>query len=320
VASAIEQLPSGLTIGHAQLGMHGSRQGTINQQVHDGDTVVSLLEGNVGIRFLGVDAPEVSFTLPGRKGFIRLSDPAWEAFLTDPFAAALPSFNPPLSPELQGFLTTRVGQGAAVNHARLGSAATDTLRELVRADVAVLGQTEASFRFFCAFAHEVMDGFGRLLCFLNRQQASATDPAPRPRSYNERMLEAGWVTPYFIWPNIDPFRRQGSLIDAVLAPGTANTVAERAGALKVARGFVRAAREQHLGLFEQADPLRLLPFELRFLARRAAPERWVIDLGRNDDTLIPPQGYFQVANQEDRLFIPAEYVPLFVEAGWRRPQ
>jgi hypothetical protein len=81
-----------------------------------------------------------------------------------------------------------------------------------------------------------------------------------PRSHNERMLEVGWVTPYFIWPNIDPFRRQGSLIDAVLEPGTANTVAEQAGALKVARGFVRDAREQHLGLFEQADPLRLLPF------------------------------------------------------------
>jgi putative ubiquitin-RnfH superfamily antitoxin RatB of RatAB toxin-antitoxin module len=51
MASAIEQLRSGLTIRHAQLGMHGSRQGTINQQVHDGDTGVSLLEGNVGIRF-----------------------------------------------------------------------------------------------------------------------------------------------------------------------------------------------------------------------------------------------------------------------------
>jgi hypothetical protein len=57
MANAIEQLPSGLTIGHAQLGMHGRQQGTINQQVHDGDTVVSLLEGNTGIRFLGVDAP-----------------------------------------------------------------------------------------------------------------------------------------------------------------------------------------------------------------------------------------------------------------------
>jgi hypothetical protein len=140
---------------------------------------------------LDVDAPEVSFTLPGRNGFIRLSDPAWEALLANPSAAALPPFDPPLSPELQDFLTTRVGQGAAVDHARLGRASTDALRELVRVDVAVLGQTEASFRFFCAFAHEVMDGFGRLLWFLNRQQSSATDPAPRPRSYNERIPLVG---------------------------------------------------------------------------------------------------------------------------------
>jgi endonuclease YncB( thermonuclease family) len=320
MASAIDQLRSGLTIGHAQLGMHGGQQGTINQQVHDGDTITAVLEGNVGVRFLGVDAPEVSFTLPGRDGFIRLSNPAWETFLSDPFASGLPPFASPLAPELHAFLATRVGPGAAANHARLGTAATGALRDLVRADVAALGQTQATFRFFCAFAHEVMDGFGRLLCFLNRQQPSATDPAPRPRSYNERMLEAGWVTPYFIWPNIDPFRRRGSLIDAVLAPGTANTVAEQAGALKVARGFVRDARDQHLGLFEQADPLRLLAFELRFLARRTVPERWVIDLGRNDNTLIDPQSYLQVANPEDRLFVPAEYVPLFVEAGWRRPQ
>jgi hypothetical protein len=90
MANTIEQLPSGLTIGHAQLGMHGRQQGTINQHVHDGDTVVSLLEGNTGIRFLGVDAPEVSFTLPGHDGFIRLSNPAWETFLTDPFAPGLP--------------------------------------------------------------------------------------------------------------------------------------------------------------------------------------------------------------------------------------
>jgi hypothetical protein len=55
MASAIEQLPSGLTIGHAQLSMHGNQQGTINQQVHDGDTVVSLLEDNLEVRFLGVD-------------------------------------------------------------------------------------------------------------------------------------------------------------------------------------------------------------------------------------------------------------------------
>jgi endonuclease YncB( thermonuclease family) len=319
MASAIEQLRSGLTVGHAQLGMHGDQQGTINQQVHDGDTVTALLDGNLGVRFLGVDAPEVSFTLPSHDGFISLSNPAWEPFLADPFAGTLPPFDPPLSAELQAFLTGRVGAGTAANHARLGTAATSALRDLVRADVAALGQTEATFRFFCAFAHEVMDGFGRLLCFLNREQPSATDPKPRPRSYNERMLQAGWVVPYFIWPNIDPFRRHGSLIDAVLQPGTANTIADQQGsALQVARQFVRDARANHDGLFEKDDPLRLLPFELRFLARRAVPERWVIDLGRNDDTLIGPQAYFQVAAPEDRLFIPAEYVPLFVEKGWRR--
>jgi hypothetical protein len=34
--------------------------------------------------------------------------------------------------------------------------------------------------------------------------------------------------------------------------------------------------------------------------------------------LIKPQKYYIVANIEDRLFIPEEYVPLFVEAGWKR--
>ena len=125
--------------------------------------------------------------------------------------------------------------------------------------------------------------------------------------------------PYFIWPNVDPFRKQGSLVDSVLPPGTANHEAEKpGGALQVARQFVRDARAQHLGVFGPDDPLRLLPFELRFLARRSPPDRWVIDLGRNDDTLINPQAYFQVADPEDRLFVPAEYVPLFVEKGWRR--
>jgi hypothetical protein len=59
-------------------------------------------------------------------------------------------------------------------------------------------------------------------------------------------------------------------------------------------------------------------FELRFLSRRQPPDRWVIDLGRDDDALLPPQAYFTIPNPEDRLYIPGEYVPLFVEAGWRR--
>jgi hypothetical protein len=48
------------------------------------------------------------------------------------------------------------------------------------------------------------------------------------------------------------------------------------------------------------------------------PTRWVIDLAGDGDRLIPPQRYHTIANPEDRLFIPAEYVPLFIDRGWRK--
>ena len=190
MASAIEQLRSGLTIGHAQLGMHGSRQGTINQQVHDGDTVVSLLEGNVGIRFwawtpLRSASPSPAATdssasriQPGRHSSpTHLPPPCPHSTRRSPASSKTSSpesvkERPLITPGWAGPLLTRYGSWSA-----------STSR--------CLGQTEASFRFFCAFAHEVMDGFGRLLCFLNRQQSSATDPAPRPRSYNERIPLVG---------------------------------------------------------------------------------------------------------------------------------
>ncbi len=70
MARAISQLPSGLTLGHAKLGRHGARRGTVSQQVHDGDTVIVEADGNLGVRFLGVDTPEVSFTLPAGKRFV----------------------------------------------------------------------------------------------------------------------------------------------------------------------------------------------------------------------------------------------------------
>lgn len=61
----------------------------------------------------------------------------------------------------------------------------------------------------------------------------------------------------------------------------------------------------------------VLLFEVRFPLRRRLPVRWVIDLSKNDDHLISPQEYYAVANLEDRLYIPAEFVPLFREAGWQ---
>jgi len=318
MGKAIEQLPSGLTVGHAALGYRGGVPGSVRQQVHDGDTLVVRLLGNLGFRFLGVDAPEVSFTLPKGKGFVGLSDPRWEKFLTDPFAEEYPPFQPPLQPSFRKRLKSRGGAGTALNHSRHALAAEARLEEEILKDLQALGQTEEQFQFFLAFASEVMDRYGRLLGYVNRFQPGASTGEERPLSYNERLLSAGLVTPYFIWPNIDPFRRQGSLIQAVILPGKANAMAEGDPALRRARKWVREARQKKTGIFDAADPLRLLPFEVRFLSSRRPPNRWVIDLGRNDDILIDPQKYDSVVNIEDRLFIAEEYVPLFVQAGWKR--
>jgi len=322
MAKAIEQLSaSGWTVGHVALGLHGTVSGSVKQQTHDGDTIIVQAVGNLGVRFLGVDAPEISFTLPGGRSFIRLSDPQWEDFLRDPFAASWPPFEPPLSPALLCHLRACVGPGAAMNHHLHASAAEDALEEEILKDAAVLGQSAAELRFFLVFAQEVMDGYGRLLCYLNREQPDANLPEPRPRSYNERLLRLGQVAPYFIWPNINPFLakgQRGSIVEAVPAPGTAHSLAVSDPALRDARQSVQEARRQGIGIYHASQPLRLQPFEVRFLSRRRPPDRWVIDLSLDDDVLIQPQNYHTIQHAEDRLWVPQEYIPLFVEAGWRR--
>jgi hypothetical protein len=80
---------------------------------------------------------------------------------------------------------------------------------------------------------------------------------------------------------------------------------------------VASAREQGLGVWRATDPLHLSPFELRFLGRGAAPDRWLIDLAAGDDRLLAPQLYPRVEREEDRLFVAAAYVPLFESRGWR---
>ena len=152
----------------------------------------------------------------------------------------------------------------------------------------------------------MIDGYGRLLCYLNRDQPRP----PRPPTYNERLLVAGEVLPYFIWPNVDPFRVQPSLVKAVPRPGAAPPLAGE-------RAAVAAAREQRLGVWGGDEPLRLSPFELRYLARLAPPERWVIDLAARDDRLLAPQLYPRIDRPEDRLFVGEAYVPLFESRGWR---
>jgi endonuclease YncB( thermonuclease family) len=322
MAKAIRSLPSGLQIGNALLGRHGAGRGSVAQQVHDGDTIITELDGNVSVRFLGIDTPEVSFMLPNDNRFLSITNPAWTDFLTDPFVNAPLEFTSSLGVELRNHLSARIGPTIAANHAEHARVAHRRLEELVDADMNELGQDRDTFRFFMAFAYEVMDGFGRLLCFINRDQPSANIPTPRPDSYNERLLADGVTSPYFIWPNINPFRAHGSVIDAVPTAGDITNVVNDPS-LAQARQFVQQARSDGAGIFGADDvtaqPLILEPFELRFLARQSAPSRWVInlaDLGTN--TLLRPTNYHQIPNTEDRLFIPPQFVPLFEEQGWQR--
>jgi len=322
---AVYKTLRGFTVGIAQLGKHDDGPGTVGQEVHDGDTVTVDPAGNLGVRFLGIDAPEVSFTLPaealeaedrraGEASFVQIDDPRWETFLSDPLNERFGPID--LEADLRAYLRERVGTGTATNHAQLAEVATAALRAEVKGDMERLDQDEEAFRFFLAFASEIMDGYGRFLGFLNCDQP---DP-PRPPSYNERLLRSGHVTPYFIWPNLDPYRRQPRLVDAVPEPGAvapAGVSAEASRPLDEARSWVRQAREDGLGVWSANEPLRLLPFELRFLARRTPPDRWVIDLSANDDRLLAPQRYCTIADPEDRLYVPEEYVQLFVSKGWK---
>jgi endonuclease YncB( thermonuclease family) len=287
---------------------------SLDDSIPDGDTVGVHLHGSVAIRFLGIDTPEKQFDLAVVQGGNNLDSAQWESYLTDPF---LPQFGPfELEDDLDTHLRNRIGSGAGANHRLHADNAKAALIAMVQSDMIELGQEPNTFGYFIAFSFEVFDSNGRFLAFINRNQPDANNPSPRPLSYNERMLEQGAALPYFIWPNIDPFR-DTSLLDAVVAPGTANQVAQQTPALRRAREFVRQARINGSGVFDPGNALRFEAFEIRYLGRRRPPFRPIIDLSRNDNVILRPQSYFKIPNPEDRLFIPPGFVPLFVSRGWR---
>ncbi|MEJ5201797.1 MAG: hypothetical protein WHV66_06140 [Anaerolineales bacterium] len=297
------------------LGLHGNQIGSVRQQVHDGDTLVVRAEGNFGVRMLGIDAAEISFSLPGSKAYTPIHKAEWAEFLDNPFATRWKPFDPALPNGLKASLRARCKPNTAANHAMHAQKAQQALEAMILADMEALQQDEQTFRFFIVFCNEVMDRYGRFLGFINRFQERGNNK--RPLSYNDRLVQQAIVTPYFIWPNINPFRKIAPQ-KAVIPPFQAPQKADEDKLLREARLAIRQARKQKIGIFDPAEPLKLLPFELRFLARRQPPDRWVIDLGKQDDVLIRPENYYTIQNIEDRLFIPQEYIPLFVEQGWRK--
>jgi endonuclease YncB( thermonuclease family) len=224
MAMAIDQTKNGMTYGRFGLGIRGAGPGSVRLQVHDGDTVNVRAIGNLSIRFLGIDTPEVSFALPDRPNvFLSIRDAAWEQFLTDPFANKWPPLN--LDEGLRANLRPRLGQGTAKNHADHAKEAQDELERQIQGDMDHRGLTNETMIFFAAFAREIVDRYGRLLTFLNIDDQSAT----RPHDYNTRIIEKGLATPYFIWPNVDPWRAIGSLTDAALPPAQLRQQANAAG-------------------------------------------------------------------------------------------
>lgn len=304
------------TIGFAMPGLYRDEPATVEHQVHDGDTLSVRPDGDIGVRLLGIDTPEVSFSFPGQT-FLDLSDPQWNDFLRTPFDERWGAFSRPVPEELKSWIQSRVSGMPGSDHHLHSQHATNELRQMVQSDMNVMGKDLATFRYYMNFGFEVMDGYGRFLCMINRNQPERNNPAPRPPTYNLRMLERGRAFPYFIWPNVNPWERPESIEKAVIPAGKAAQLARDDRELSMARRFVQSAREQHRGIFDSMTPLLLEPFELRYLSRRELPGRYVIDLASDSNTLIPPLQYFRVANPEDRLWIPSIYVPLFEKAGWR---
>ena len=306
------------TTGFALPGLYSGKPGTVIQQVHDGDTINVMPKGNIGVRLLGIDTPEVSYVYPGPKFmFVDLKDARWNEFLKTPFDNRWGTLKVTFSDSLKSFIQSKVTGEPGTSHDHHAQRATDRFREMVSQDMKVMGQDLASFSYYLRFGFEIMDGYGRFLCTINRNQPKQDVPEPRAPTYNMRLLEEGLAFPYFIWPNINPWDRPDSVAKSVIPPGKAKNMAENDSELVMARTRVQQARERHLGVFNMTSPLLLEPFELRYLSRRDLPSRYVIDLTSDSNHLIHPGNYFSIPHPEDRLWIPAVYVPLFEKAGWK---
>jgi len=178
-----------------------------------------------------------------------------------------------------------------------------------------------SFAFFMAFSNDFLDGYGRLLCYLNSSvdnfKNQKDKDAVKQFSYNERQLTSGWGVPYFIWPNIQPFLSVKAFSKENVIPKNFWNLIKKAEKLHLARKSVDNARTGNKGIFNSTDPLKLMPFELRIISRKKSPDRFVIDLrDEGNNVLLRPEEYIKIPHQEDRLFIPGEFIPIFQMYGW----
>lgn len=97
------------TTGIGLPGLYKGQPGTVLQHVHDGDTLNVVAKGNIGVRFLGIDTPEVSFAFPGPKlNFVPMDDARWNDLLTEPFSDRVLPFQDEVSDSLKQFILAKV--------------------------------------------------------------------------------------------------------------------------------------------------------------------------------------------------------------------
>lgn len=309
----------GYKFGESGFGFHGSKIGSVKQIVHDGDTVNTRFIRNVGLRFLGVDTPEISFQLPGSDVFTKLSDKKWDEF----FRSGRWKENLAVGQDLYHYFSNKIGNGknVAQNHMLFAAEAEKSLAKIISSDLKKSKKSTKSFTFFMAFGYDFLDTYGRLLCYLNSSVDNFKNQKDQEEvkrySYNERQLAAGLAVPYFIWPNIQPFLTLKAFSKENILPNNFWILIKKASKLHQARRFFANARTENKGIFDGSNPLKLMPFELRIISRKKSPERYVIDLRDDGENyLLKPDEYIKIPHQEDRLFIPAEYVPIFQMYGW----
>jgi hypothetical protein len=135
-------------------------------------------------------------------------------------------------------------------------------------------------------------------------------------------LKTGYAVPYFIFPNVDPFIKFNSILDAI--PEVIQDrfafykLIQRSSKLKRVREYLEKIRSGNDNtLFTGENTLKLLPSELRILERRKKPFRYVMDFSNPEPVIIPPEDYYLIRNVEDRFFIPEEYIPIFEKRGYK---
>jgi endonuclease YncB( thermonuclease family) len=74
--NALRITKDGFIVGQAFLAQGKS----VKEAVHDGDTVSIVPNSFLNTRLLGIDTPEVSFSLPGATTFPSIGGDRWRAF------------------------------------------------------------------------------------------------------------------------------------------------------------------------------------------------------------------------------------------------